>query len=749
MQSYNRIQKLFITGLAVCALILGNAFAKVAPEQGAHNEAQVASHDVIEPVVINLATPDVIQSLETDWLHKPSEVQFAKLDESTQFSKVFWISVGTFLFILLTVVYLGMSGAFARYRLSFKLGLSFGIMIALVCFLGIANEVYLKRLDGVAHYDTEILHLEEIGSEQHIAQNNYLLHGLSNHQYGEEQLAILWELIERYHKKIDYLDNNPNAQESHRALFGKLEDNIDKYEVRLKEVVHSFTNIEAGKEKLEHYNDAMKQALENMAHHHADLLFALEAEGKDLKSIHQQTLILKHLEEAEIAALSTTIEEVTFLIDKKPERISKMEHSMGTCQALLNVLSHEITEVDELALLKKLKSQTQDYVKQLRKMIADEAIIQKDLGYMAKQLDESRKATAELAHVAVLQANELEKEGELASILASAFSMLTGILLATFVTRSVYGPLKTAVDSLSDGATQTDMVSGQVSTGSQSLADGASTQAAALEQTSASLEEISSTTKNNADHATEANELARETCVAADKGMEEMEVMGQAMNDIQSSSDEISNIIKTIDDIAFQTNILALNAAVEAARAGEAGMGFAVVADEVRNLAQRSAVASKETAEKIEGAIQKSTHGVQISVRMKESLNTILGKAKQLDELLEHIASASTEQSQGITQVNQAVTQMETVTQANAASAEETASASEELSAQARSLRTIVNELETIIAGGSSKGNSTTTAPSTSSPGSAGFNSQDDWLEEPLHSPATNGAQKEKEMTFI
>ena len=155
-----------------------------------------------------------------------------------------------------------------------------------------------------------------------------------------------------------------------------------------------------------------------------------------------------------------------------------------------------------------------------------------------------------------------------------------------------------------------------------------------------------------------------------------MQTMAVAMNDIKGSSDEVAKIIKTIDEIAFQTNILALNAAVEAARAGEAGMGFAVVADEVRNLAQRAAPAAKETSGKIETAVTKTTQGVQISAKVAQSLQEIVAKVRQVDELAAEVAAASREQSQGIEQVNTAVTQMDKVTQSSAATAEESASAS-------------------------------------------------------------------------
>jgi methyl-accepting chemotaxis protein len=206
-------------------------------------------------------------------------------------------------------------------------------------------------------------------------------------------------------------------------------------------------------------------------------------------------------------------------------------------------------------------------------------------------------------------------------------------------------------------------------------------------------------TKRNAESANKVKSLGTQARQAGDTAMVEMHSMSAAMNAIKSSSDDIAKIIKTIEEIAFQTNILALNAAVEAARAGEAGAGFAVVADEVRNLAQRCAQAAKETATKIEDSMQKSADGVDISARVAKSLEEIVSKASQVDELARAVATASAEQSQGIEQINTAVSQMDKVTQSNAANAEESASAAEELSAQAQNLKDAVNELLTMADG--------------------------------------------------
>ena len=274
-------------------------------------------------------------------------------------------------------------------------------------------------------------------------------------------------------------------------------------------------------------------------------------------------------------------------------------------------------------------------------------------------------------------------------------------------------PLSRAIGHIEAASAQTVSAAGEISSASQSLAEGASEQAAALEETSASLEEMSSMTKRNSENANQANDLAKQTRSSADKGAAEMQQMSAAMEAIKSSSDDIAKIIKTIDEIAFQTNILALNAAVEAARAGEAGMGFAVVAEEVRNLAQRSALAAKETAGKIEGAITKTGQGVEISSKVAERLNQIVAKVRQVDELVAEVAGASREQTQGIGQINTAVGQMDKVTQSNAANAEESAAAAEELNAQASTMKQSVIELLHLV-GGSSQSPVVSRAPTTS-----------------------------------
>jgi hypothetical protein len=285
------------------------------------------------------------------------------------------------------------------------------------------------------------------------------------------------------------------------------------------------------------------------------------------------------------------------------------------------------------------------------------------------------------------------------ALLGSAIALALAAATVFLMMRSISVSLRRSIGGLDSGIQQMTASIAQLTGTSQSLAEGASEQAASLEESSASLEEMAGMTRRNAESATAANDLARQTRAAADTGAAEMQAMNQAMGEIKAASDNIAKIIKTIDEIAFQTNILALNAAVEAARAGEAGAGFAVVAEEVRNLAQRSAQAARETAEKIEDSIQKSNHGVTLSGRVADSLQQILTRARKMDELVAEITSASGEQSVGIEQVNKAVSEMDKVTQSNAANAEETASAAEELNAQTAEMRKSILDLMTLIGG--------------------------------------------------
>ena len=393
---------------------------------------------------------------------------------------------------------------------------------------------------------------------------------------------------------------------------------------------------------------------------------------------------------------------------RDPKLFSETEKMFDTVMQKLEELKKLQPDAEELKLIAACSAAGLAYRGNMDRFL-DKWLKREDVGKKrgeaGDQVLAQAKATAELG-----MGDTSVATSKAAGALSTAVSILVGGLLASLVvgiwvayslTRSITKPIKSVVDALSSGAEQTSSAANQVSAASQSLAEGSSQQAASLEETSSSLEEMASMTKRNTEHSQKAKDLANQARMAGDAGAADMQAMIQAMEAIKHSSNEIAKIIKTIDEIAFQTNILALNAAVEAARAGEAGMGFAVVADEVRNLAQRCAQAAKETAVKIEDAVTKSGYGVEISAKVAKSLDEIVTKARHVDQLAAEVASASQEQSQGIDQINSAVSQMDRVTQANAANAEESASAAEELNAQADSLKESVQELMQIVDGSS------------------------------------------------
>jgi methyl-accepting chemotaxis protein len=278
---------------------------------------------------------------------------------------------------------------------------------------------------------------------------------------------------------------------------------------------------------------------------------------------------------------------------------------------------------------------------------------------------------------------------------AAVLFVVAGIVL--FVARRLNRTISALTHLIEDCSVHFGSASTEIASSSTTLARDASSQAAALEETSAVLEELSGATKLSAESARRAKVNAGLACSSADAGVAQMSAMQTAMDAIKHSSGDIAKILKTIDEIAFQTNILALNAAVEAARAGDAGAGFAVVAEEVRALAQRCAVAAKETAAKIEDTVVKSQQGVQISSGVAHSFEHIQKQIRQLDGIVGEIATASTEQSQGITQAANAISQMDQVTQATAAQAEETAATAEELRTQSMELDRAVIALNRLV----------------------------------------------------
>ena len=348
-----------------------------------------------------------------------------------------------------------------------------------------------------------------------------------------------------------------------------------------------------------------------------------------------------------------------------------------------------------------------------RKIVADmEAVIQS----MEKRLN-----------AATENANDAVSQSSMMIIVVSALAAVVSVVLALMVTRSIVKPIRSAVtyarsvatgdltqhvensskdetgelmrslqemnDSLltivTDVRTGTQTISTatvEISAGSLDLSQRTEEQASSLEETASSMEELTSTVKQNAQNAKQANTLALSASDVAVRGGNVVSQVVDTMNDINASSTKIVDIISVIDGIAFQTNILALNAAVEAARAGEQGRGFAVVAAEVRSLAQRSASAAREIKSLIDDSVHKVKAGTSLVDQAGATMQEIVDSVKRVSDIISEIALASDEQSAGIAQVNQALSQMDQVTQQNAALVEQTAAAAGTMQQQAESL---------------------------------------------------------------
>ncbi|MBV8621668.1 MAG: MCP four helix bundle domain-containing protein [Curvibacter sp.] len=283
-----------------------------------------------------------------------------------------------------------------------------------------------------------------------------------------------------------------------------------------------------------------------------------------------------------------------------------------------------------------------------------------------------------------VQAATAIAQGDLASRIPAGSRDETGQLLQALT--AMQQQLSSTVAEVRRGADSVALASAEIAQGNNDLSARTEHQASALQQTTASMEQLGSTVRLNAENARTANQLALSASQVASQGGEVVAQVVTTMKGINDSSRRIADIIGVIDGIAFQTNILALNAAVEAARAGEQGRGFAVVAGEVRNLAQRSAEAAKEIKSLIGASVERVEQGSSLVDKAGITMNEVVASIRRVTDIMGEISAASTEQSSGVSQVGQAITEMDHATQQNAALVEQSAAAAASLRTQASQL---------------------------------------------------------------
>lgn len=583
-------------------------------------------------------------------------------------------------------------GILKNLKLGTKIFGGFAVVLLMLLVVAYVGDNGIDRIEGRVSKADDVNRIVKDLFKIRQLEKNYIIRN-DNRYVGEvnENVQVLVKQIKTTEDKFDNLENKQVMADIAKSLIQYQKEFSDYVKLEAEKDTEIVIMIKDARD-LEKVSSSIRQ---DQKYEYAQLLKikSTEVDKKDkLDKADDANKIVK-------MSLNARIEEKNYIIRKEKVYVEKFTSIINKINSLARNLESRFKDINNQAETGKLITSATEYESAFLNYV--------NLNKKQDQAKDEMEIAARNIMGKCLSFRKTQKEMMVKTIsisktlmlVISGIAIVMGAFLAFFITTGVTKPINRISKMLANTSGQVSSASNQVSSSSLHLAEGATQQAAGLEETSASIEEMTAMAKSNAENANLANNITTDTLGMMNNANTSMEALIESMDDISKSSAEAVKIIKTIDEIAFQTNLLALNAAVEAARAGDAGAGFAVVAEEVRNLAMRAKDAAKNTSVLLEDTVEKIKDGSLFVSETNVNFKKVVDGSKEIGSLVGKITDASQEQSQGIIQLNVAVSEMDQVTQQTAAIAEESSSAAEELNAQAFHVKEIVSELMAITVG--------------------------------------------------